>query len=105
MSNSIGGGGIGGGGFHPPTGGVFSYAPPGCGATHFNLDQLLEIVQSFRLDTTHALSGGQGSQILKIIFVCQYLNLKNISNKIRTFIELLLLSNSEKGGTLSCIFH
>ena len=31
---------------------------PGGGSTHFNLDQLLEIVQSFRLDTTHALSGG-----------------------------------------------
>ncbi len=73
MSNSIiGGGGIGGGGFHPPTGGVFSYAPPGCGATHFNLDQLLEIVQSFRLDTTHALSGGQGSQILKISFFVSF---------------------------------
>ena len=27
-------------------------------ATHFNLDQLLSIVQSFQLDTTHAGTGG-----------------------------------------------
>ena len=27
--------------------------------THFNLDQLLEIVQSFQLDTTHAHDSGQ----------------------------------------------
>ena len=50
---------------HPSSGSTDStspafiaYAPPGCGSTHFNLDQLLEIVQSFRLDTTHALSAG-----------------------------------------------
>ena len=36
---------------------VVSLSSPGGGGepvTHFNLDQLLEIVQSFRLDTTHA---------------------------------------------------
>ena len=27
--------------------------------THFNLDQLLEIVQSFQLDTTHAHGSGR----------------------------------------------
>lgn len=46
----------------PHVGGVYYTPPPGGThgpGTHFNLDQLLEIVQSFRLDTTHALCGGQ----------------------------------------------
>jgi hypothetical protein len=33
---------------------LVSLSPGGEPVTHFNLDQLLEIVQSFRLDTTHA---------------------------------------------------
>lgn len=33
---------------------LVAFAPSGDPVTHFNLDQLLEIVQSFRLDTTHA---------------------------------------------------
>ena len=33
---------------------LVAFAPSGAPVTHFNLDQLLDIVQSFRLDTTHA---------------------------------------------------
>ena len=39
---------------------VVTYAAPASEpVTHFNLDQLLDIVQSFRLDTTEALNPGR----------------------------------------------